>query len=444
MRKGFHRLFPSLNIVRWLWIMIAISTLLLQWACNAGMSAHFLRGDEIRQIPTAFEEVPDRRQLNLRSRGPCYNFDAYLPDTNYLDHTPVKYVRVNFHWMQPTAAVVDFPEEDVRAFSKGLIKAANYALENNKPMWLPHNNDTPTLPIRFQYVLTPGTDDPQDEGIYFHFDDQKYFYVAKGKDRNLYDREVIKQYGVQLDTVLNIFFMPHHPDSVRSKSYAAVGTGVALGNTIKLAGVNYEGDYWAYRGVFNHEVGHIYGLSHTWAYNDGCDDTPRHKQNCWNRSQPGCDTTTSNNVMDYNAMQLAWTPCQIGKVQQRMADERTNARNYLVPNWCRLDEDKTIVISDTIQWEGAKDLEGHLYIAAGGQLQLNCRLSLPPDGKITIEPGGTLLLDEAHLHNACGKQWQGIEILERNGETGVVQMLRTSTFENMQNQVEIPAPDEGT
>jgi hypothetical protein len=402
------------------------------------MRARFLQTEDIQQLPSEFDELPNRPQIGIRAPGPCQDYNAYLPDTNHLDHRPVKYVRVNFHWMQPLDAVVDFPEEKVREFSKGLIKAANYALEHNKPMWLPHNNDTPTLPIGFQYVLTPHPDDPTDDGIYFHFDDQQYFYVAKGKDRNLYDREVINKYGTQLDTVLNIFFMPHHPDSIRSKSYAAVGTGVALSNAIKLAGVNFNGDFWAYRGVFNHEVGHIYGLSHTWAYNDGCDDTPRHKQNCWNRSQPGCDTTTSNNVMDYNAMQLAWTPCQIGKVQQRMADERANARQLLVPTWCRLDAAKTIVINDTVSWAGARDLEGNLYIAAGGQLHVQCRLSLPPNGKISIEPGGTLILDDARLHNACEQEWQGIEILERDGIKGKVQIVRASTFEHMKNQVTLP------
>lgn len=438
---GFRKAFQSDTILLSMWALLAFSFFLLQWSCAPGLRAHFLQAEEIRHIPSEFEEIGSaQKNLSIRGRGPCYDYNSYLPDTNHLDHSPVKYVRINLHWMQAEGARSDFPEQKVREFSKGLVKAANYALNNNKPMWLPHNNDTPTLPIRIQYVLTPRSNDTADDGIYFHYDDEQYFYVAKGKHRNLYNREVVNKYGAKLDTVLNIFFMPHHPDSIRSKSYTAARTGVALGNTIKLAGVDYNGDYWAYRGLFNHEVGHIYGLSHTWAYNDGCDDTPRHEQNCWNRSQPGCDTTTSNNVMDYNALQLAWTPCQIGKVQQRMADLRTKARQFVVPTWCRLDTEKTIVIRDTIAWEGAKDLEGNLYIASSGYLRLNCRLSVPPGGKITIEPGGVLLLDDAKLHNACGQQWQGIEILEsKDGERGQVQIERASTFEDMQNAVEFPA-----
>lgn len=403
-------------------------------ACSPSLRTHFLSTEEIQRLPTEFDANKEKNRLQLIRRGPCYQYQSYLPDTSNLDHLPVKYVRVNFHWMQPLDAVVDFPEEKVEEFSRGLLMACNYAMANNKAMWLPHNNNTPVLPIRIQYELAPRPDTPDDDGIYFHYDDELYYYVAKGKNRNLYDRKVVDKYGVQLDTVLNFFFMPHHPDSVASKTYLAVGTGVALGNSIKLAGVNYEGDFWPYRGVFNHEVGHIYGLSHTWAYNDGCEDTPRHQQNCWNRGQPGCDTTTSNNVMDYNALQLAWTPCQIGKVHQRMADTRANARRLLSPRWCQLDETKTIVIRDSINWTGARDLEGDLVIAPGGTLSISCRVSVPPDGKITVQPGGTLILDEATLHNACGQEWQGIEIQELKDQKGIVRYLKEPTIENVMNQ----------
>lgn len=416
-------------------ILLIFSVFLLVVACASRMHTHFLRAGEIQRLPMAFEEVSTDKRLQLKGRGPCFDYTNYIPDTSHLNHFPVKYIRVNFHWMQPLDAVVDFPEEKVVEFSHGLLKACNYAMANNKAMWLPHRNQIPTLPIRIQYVFSPDPDKPDDDGIYFHYDDELYYYVAKGKNRNLYEREVINKYGIGTDSVLNFFMMPHHPDSVASKTYLAVGTGVALGNAVKLAGINYEGDFWPYRGVFNHEVGHIFGLSHTWAYNDGCDDTPRHRQNCWNRAQAGCDSTTSNNVMDYNAMQLAWTPCQIGKVHQRMTDLRAKSRQLLVPNWCRLNENKTVIIQDTVSWTGAKDLEGHLMITPGGQLSIECRVSLPPEGKITVQAGGTLILDGARLHNACGDEWMGIEIQELEHQKGVVQYRREPVIENIRNPI---------
>jgi hypothetical protein len=137
--------------------------------------------------------------------------------------------------------------------------------------------------------------------------------------------------------------------------------------------------------------------------------------------------------MDYNALQLAWTPCQIGKVHQRMADTRAKARHLLSPKWCQLDEMQTIIIRDTVSWSGARDLEGHLVITPGGQLSISCRVSVPPAGKIIVEPGGTLILDEAKLHNACGQEWLGIEIQELKDQKGVVRYLRAPTIENVRN-----------
>jgi hypothetical protein len=124
--------------------------------------------------------------------------------------------------------------------------------------------------------------------------------------------------------------------------------------------------------------------------------------------------------MDYNAMQHAWTPCQIGKVHRNLSNLRHRARKFLQANWCELHEDRHIFIRDTIVWAGAKDLEGHLTIEDGGSLTIKCRVSLPKDAKLTIKPGGTLTLDNGHLHNACGDQWQGIEIQQLGKKKGRV------------------------
>ncbi|MBK7869668.1 MAG: hypothetical protein IPJ74_02790 [Saprospiraceae bacterium] len=187
--------------------------------------------------------------------------------------------------------------------------------------------------------------------------------------------------------------------------------------------------------MFNHEIGHIFGLAHTWAYNDGCDDTPQHPQNCWvQTSEPPCDTAASNNLMDYNAYQNAWTPCQIGKIQYRMAQEHSPQRNFLQPNWCTLHDEAHIFIRDTVEWRGAKDLEGHLTIESGGSLKINCRVSLPAYAKITVKPGGTLILDEnARLHNACGDRWEGIEIQEQGKIKGQVIFIGEPKMENIVN-----------
>lgn len=392
---------------------------MLLTTCSSRLKSWYATAEDI-EVQGAPQPEMAVRKTQLAKAGDCYNAEYYIPDTNHLDHTPLKYIRVNVHFVNARDSAQNWPQDKALEFARGLLHAANYNLENNRKMFLPLNNDTPVLPTRFRYLLSPDPSAPGDSGVYRHFDDELSYYVHRGKNANLFDREVIRKYQTREDSVLNIFILPHHPDSIASKTYQNTIGGVALGQALKLCGVYEHGpDFWKYRGVLNHETGHILGLAHAWTRNDGCDDTPSHANNCWGKSEdPPCDTEASNNVMDYNAYQHAWTPCQIGRVHYRMAQENNSVRKLLAPNWCERNPDRDIVIRDTAVWRGAKDLEGNLAIADGGQLTIHCRVSIPAGGKITVEPGGVLILDDGRLHNACGRPWLGIEIQEQGGRRG--------------------------
>ncbi|MCB0597811.1 MAG: hypothetical protein H6557_20900 [Lewinellaceae bacterium] len=421
-------------------IFAALLVALAAGACIPVLQSRYLTSDDISVVPKDDDLWRGHRWQN----DPCQKWASYLPDTNHLEHTPMRYLRVNVHWMNTPDTAYDLTGQRAIDFAKGLIRAANYDLEKNRKMWLPNGNDTPVFPTNYRYLLTPDPNIPGDEGIYFHFDSELTYYVHKGKNRNLYRREVFDKYGVQMDSVLNIFIMAHHPDSVASPTYKAYGVGVALGNAIKLAGIYHNakdrGDYWDYRGGVNHEVGHIFGLSHGWV-SDGCDDTPVHKQDCFAKGQaPECDTLASNNFMDYTAVQNSWTPCQIGKVLQRMAQENHRGRKFLLPTWCELKDSLEIVIRDSVEWNSARDLEGHLTIAPGGQLVIRCRVSMPPGAAITVEPGGTLVLDGARLHNACDREWQGIIVQKFGTEAGKVYYTVEPTVENARNGLPLLSP----
>ena len=358
-------------------------------------------------------------------KSPCNVALNYFPDSNYLDHTPIKYVKVNLHYMSPKEIPDGFSEEKARKWIRSMYFGAQEALMNNVPSRLPENNDIAILPIPHRYVLTGRPNDPDDDGIYFHYDTECCYSVKKGKNSTLYSRHMFDRFGVQKDTVLNIFLSPHHPDSVKSKKYGASLGGVALKNFIKMMW-NF-GDFslkpWEAAGTINHEVGHIYGLVHAWAYNDGCEDTPKHSIKI-----------KSNNVMDYNSSMRAWTPCQIGKTQLRMASTRSLSRNFLVDNWCRLRDEKSITITDSVEWKCKKDLEGNLTIKRGGTLKIWCRVSMPPNSKILIEPGGKLIIDHrARLHQACGETWQGIEIMKLGKEKGEVEVIGKGKIEDTIN-----------
>ncbi|MEL6357939.1 MAG: M43 family zinc metalloprotease [Bacteroidota bacterium] len=319
-------------------------------------------------------------------------------------------------------------------YAKDLIYYANKDLGNNQRNQLtPPNITTPSIPTRYylKLVKKANTDEP---AVYFHYDDELYSYIFKGRNRNIGDRRIITKYGVDVDNVLNLFVMAPPRDSLTSPTFKTGAlTGVFLGNAIKLAGFYPKTrPAWEHRGNLNHEVGHALGLHHAWLARDGCEDTRAHSNKCWTRSQSAyCDTMTSNNVMDYNAHQNAWTPCQIGRVHARLSDPDSRQRKWLTPNWCQPWHGREIVIDDQIVWNGGRDLRKTIRIQPGARLRINARTHLARKTRIIVEPGGRLELgSKAYLHNICGQEWDGI-VKEQDGEqTGLVLMEPGARIEN--------------
>lgn len=424
------KVFLNNNLITRLTVIATIMSLFVM--CTPKLEMMFLTKEILQKESVAIEN-----ENKTRITDACNDALNYAPDTLHLNHTPMKYIRVNVHFMNSADSSQNLYGEEAYKYAKALIYYSNLPLEKNDKMFLPVGNTNPALPIQYRYVLYNQPHIEGDNGVYCHFDDELYFFVRVGKDRNLGDRKVIDKYNVGEDTILNVFIMPHHPDSVASPTYSPDRTGIALGNSVKIAGLTESKEpVWVFKGLVNHEIGHVLGLSHTWRYNDGCDDTPNNP-NCWNITKNApCDTEASNNVMDYNSRQSAWSPCQIGRVHRHLSDERNRARRVLIPNWCTLHDDQHIVITDTVYWRGEKDLEGHLTIESGGFLEISCRISIPENGKITVKPGGTLILNDCRLHNSCGKIWEGIEIQKLGKKMGAVVSKGEVKFENMRQKIE--------
>lgn len=419
-------------------IFLLLGLLIGLAGCNPKVESYFYSKAQFdSQVPESYDDKKTYRTGNPECRDQL----NYIPDSNRMAEFPMRYVRVNFHWMNTTDQAFSlkndqpFNEKDAIEYTEGFMHACNYDLIKNRKLWLPHGNDIPVLPINYRLVLSGRPDDAEDDGIYFHYDDELYYYVDRGKNSNQFDREIFKEYAVQPDSVLNIFVLPHHPDSVASKTYPVNRVGIALGTYVKVSGIyGKKGSFWDYRGLINHEIGHVFGLMHTWKYNDGCDDTVRHPGDCYSpNSRPGCDTLTSNNMMDYGYLQHALSPCQIGKVHKLMSKHTSNKRKLLEPVWCELKEDSTIIIRDSIDWKCDKDVEGHIIIEEGAQLTLHCRLALPSGAKIVVKPGGVLVLDNCWLHNDCGELWQGIEVQQVKDKKGEVITLGNTIIENVAN-----------
>jgi len=348
----------------------------------------------------------------------CDDALLYAPYHYVADLFYEQIVRVNVHFLNSESRSHNYKEaEGVRLVTE-LLHNANERLIKNFRMNLPVGNETAALNPMYQYQLWQADED--EDGIYFHYDDELCFFANKGKYRNNYHMDVIDNYAIGLDSVINIFIMPHIPKKKRTAKYKVTQTGVALGHGLKIAGLYESGkESWEFATLLNHEIGHILGLHHTWSSNDGCDDTPRHA-NCWGPTDKKPCIDISNNLMDYNNSQMAITPCQIGRIHKNFNDLSSDQRSLIVKQWCDYDSSSAIEIITEEHWKSAKDINRDIRIMHGGQLIISCRLHMAEGAKIIVEPGGLLTLDHATLHNDCGGQWGGIEALQRGKMRGLV------------------------
>jgi hypothetical protein len=230
--------------------------------------------------------------------------------------------------------------------------------------------------------------------------------------------------------------MVYPPDSLEVEGFSSGRAGIALGNSLKIAGIKkYDvSGAWRFAALMNHEIGHIFGLRHSWYKNDGCDDTPPNP-NCWGSEEEGpCSGVISNNMMDYNNEQIAITPCQIGTVKKNMHRELSTVRNLILKDWCDYDPSKSLIITEDTELDRAIDMKGDIIIEQGKSLRLSCRVHMPKGGKITVNPGATLILNGCKLHNDCGEIWGGIEVISKGKVSGKIEYLGKVIIEGLEEE----------
>lgn len=391
-----------------------IAIVLVLQACSPRFEKYFANERDVLKY-----ELPDAAKV-------CDIQENYAPD----NYTPMRYIRVNFHIMQNDAGDNNFNASQARQYIHDLLDAANSKLANNEQMLLPVGNNTPVLQTQFRYVLQ-GNPETGDDGIYFHRDDSAA-YFSKGKSTGIYaqtDKRAFA-YAVGEDSIINLYLIEHHPDSIRmNPNYNVTTSGISYGHNVKLFGAYYnnyttfysnEGTPFnkgvgMYAGLLNHEIGHSLGIGHTWKMDDGCDDTPRHP-GCYGPYDPPCDGVTSNNVMDYNTCNCAYTPCQLSIIHYKFWKENSSQRQVLIDDWCTYHGDKKVIIERdaNVVFEQGRDLLGDIEIREGATLTVRCQVSLPAGAKIIIKPLGKLIIDGGNITNRCGDEWEGIEIWKSN------------------------------
>lgn len=355
-------------------------------------------------------------------KRPCSENLNNAPD----EYTTRKIIRTNVHFIDSPEQDATWSLEEGKAYMKIVLGNANERLGLNPKMNLPVGNDTPVLDPTFRYKVV-GVE-PGDDGYYYHIDSSLYYYISAGKNRNHYKKDVVKKYGIATDSIMNIFVISHPQDSLDSKTYKTFGQGIALGTSLKMTGLysNRTSPAWSFGNLLNHEIGHVLGLGHAWTKYDGCDDTPVHA-NCWDanskrgRSGKPCGEGYSNNVMDYNNVQMAYTPCQLGRIHKGLNLLSSATRGLIYDSWCEYDPENQITINSPVQWVGDKDINMDIHIADGGRLDLHCRLSMAKGSRISVAKGGQLHIhSHSKIHNACGDQWEGIHLADSNEESNMI------------------------
>ncbi|MEX2590888.1 MAG: reprolysin-like metallopeptidase [Chitinophagales bacterium] len=382
-------------------------------------------------------------------RTNLYSWQNNLPDTVYRNSTSQRIIKVRYNFIKAASQNEYFSQEAAEKFAQTLNAAANFRFYHNQKMHLPEGNNTPVFPINLKLEITPDNTVQGDNGIavYEEEDAAKAYFNKQGTGKNLFSSYVYDQYGKNKNEVLNIFVMEHHPDSIASPTYKAEHNGVGSAKYLKIAGAYHTSrdsvlkndksgkrakNGWDMIGIIVHELGHTFGLAHTWNANDGCDDTPRN-DNCYSpNTRPDCPGGYSNNMMDYNYCQCSLSPCQIGRIHSNINKNNSQLRKFVKEDWCDYNPSMKVKIreADTLIWYGNRQLHADLILGSNAYLEIRGNVHLPENAQLKIGSGATLFLNGGRLYNDCDAQWGGIVIESIKAESGKVILSKEALIEN--------------
>lgn len=251
---------------------------------------------------------------------PCINMD--------IDEVPIKTIRVTFHIFQK-----DDGSGNIQNDSEGNNYLDDIAWSMNHYMInLPMFDYTTSSPyytdskIRYEVVDT-------------HFWKntemwKKGNYKTSAKGDSLYD--FIMSQPIPYKTTSVHLFMPGNFPGIE-QDFGGVACGLQCNKWSTAIGVYYKfinsspsnRNHWDPAKVFRHELGHNFGLHHTFHHSENCSDTP--PLNVW----------STNNMMDYGSQQ-SLTQCQLSQMHKWL-ETNTDIVKSGLPDYS---------ISGQVEWSG--------------------------------------------------------------------------------------------
>lgn len=342
----------------------------------------------------------------LKRTGPIVDSDDYIPGIN----TPIKHIRINFHFMLFEDTHPDAPGnftkmDDGRGNTNftgydwidDLVQTTNQRLASNTQMTYPLGNNTPVIERKYRLVLN---------GVFFHKDDYYYYYSHSPQ----------ATYNANPGEALNVYYQSDPVGAIQSRGkanmagdrYCRFANKWGKYNDYYIDQGSFIGN-WSNAGGLMHETGHNLSLYHTvmtnggsccysynYGCNDYCEDTPTRE---YVISVDGIDpcqpsqwknSLNSNNIMEY-AGYSAITPQQLGRVHWTIENEMSAYQPCSFQNSSASTTsftDNQAYIAETVTIPGMSNI----VIEDNSALYVNCE-DFIIYGTIEVEPGSLLVVN---------------------------------------------------